>query len=116
MYRLDGVDEEVKSYFAPVAKLVLSSRDPQEAMVVRTLQHQQPSCRMQTFQGPAAGAAPHPGPLAWVCSVRLEAWRHATLGAPLTALPRRARRPWPPCRRRWRRSAASRRCPSRAAC
>jgi hypothetical protein len=33
MYRLDGVDEEVKSYFAPVAKLVLSSRDPQEAMV-----------------------------------------------------------------------------------
>lgn len=34
MYRLDGVDEEVKSYFAPVAKLVLASRDPQEAMVV----------------------------------------------------------------------------------
>ncbi|KAL4420664.1 hypothetical protein ABPG75_010320 [Micractinium tetrahymenae] len=32
MYRLDGVDAEVKSYFAPVAKMVLSSRDPQEAM------------------------------------------------------------------------------------
>lgn len=35
MYRLDGVDAEVKSYFAPVAKLVLASRDPQEAMEVR---------------------------------------------------------------------------------
>lgn len=32
MYRLDGVDEEVRSYFAPVAKLVLSSKDPQDAL------------------------------------------------------------------------------------
>lgn len=36
MYRLDGVDDEVRSYFAPVAKMVLSSRDPQEALEVRS--------------------------------------------------------------------------------
>lgn len=34
MYRLDKVDEEVRSYFSPVAKLVLASRDPQEALEV----------------------------------------------------------------------------------
>jgi ATP-dependent RNA helicase DDX21 len=34
MYRLDNVDEEVRSYFSPVAKMVLSSRDPQEALEV----------------------------------------------------------------------------------
>ena len=38
MYRLDGVDAEVRSYFEPVAKLVLSSRDPQEAMMVSARQ------------------------------------------------------------------------------
>lgn len=32
MYRLDGVDAEVKSYFAPVASLLLSQRDPHEAL------------------------------------------------------------------------------------
>lgn len=35
MNRLDGVDAEVKSFFAPVARLVLSSRDPQDALEVR---------------------------------------------------------------------------------
>jgi hypothetical protein len=34
MYRLDGVDPEVRSYFSPVAKMVLASRNPQEAMEV----------------------------------------------------------------------------------
>lgn len=32
MRRLDGVDDEVREYFRPVAQLLLSSRDPQEAM------------------------------------------------------------------------------------
>ncbi|KAI7840607.1 hypothetical protein COHA_005757 [Chlorella ohadii] len=32
MYRLDGVEPEVKSYFGPVARLLLSQRDPQEAL------------------------------------------------------------------------------------
>lgn len=32
MYRLDGVDDEVRAYFAPVARTVLSSKDPQEAL------------------------------------------------------------------------------------
>ncbi|EFN52705.1 hypothetical protein CHLNCDRAFT_36787, partial [Chlorella variabilis] len=32
MYRLDGVDAEVRKYFTPVAKMLLSSRDPQEAL------------------------------------------------------------------------------------
>ncbi len=35
MYRLDGVEPEVKSYFGPVARLLLSQRDPQEALEVR---------------------------------------------------------------------------------
>lgn len=35
MYRLDGVDAEVKSYFGPVARMLLSQRDPQEALEVR---------------------------------------------------------------------------------
>lgn len=34
MYRLDNVEEEVRSYFSPVAKMVLASRDPQEALEV----------------------------------------------------------------------------------
>ena len=34
MYRLDGVDEAVRAYFAPVARTVLSSRDPQEALEI----------------------------------------------------------------------------------
>lgn len=34
MYRLDGVDAEVKSYFGPVARMLLSQRDPQEALEV----------------------------------------------------------------------------------
>lgn len=34
MHRLDNVEQEVRSYFAPVAKLVLASRDPQEALEV----------------------------------------------------------------------------------
>lgn len=34
MYRLDGVDPEVRGYFTPVAKMVLASRNPQEAMEV----------------------------------------------------------------------------------
>ena len=34
MYRLDNVEQEVRSYFSPVAKLVLASRDPQEALEV----------------------------------------------------------------------------------
>lgn len=34
MYRLDNVEQEVRSYFAPVAKMVLASRDPQEALEV----------------------------------------------------------------------------------
>eukprot|EP00887_Chlorella_sp_A99_P007182 scaffold2.g7182.t1 len=32
MTRLDGVDSEVRAFFAPVARLVLSSKDPQEAL------------------------------------------------------------------------------------
>jgi ATP-dependent RNA helicase DDX21 len=32
MNRLDNVDAEVKTYFAPVAKLVLASRDPLDAV------------------------------------------------------------------------------------
>ena len=32
MYRLDGVDEEVRAIFAPVARTVLASSDPQEAL------------------------------------------------------------------------------------
>jgi ATP-dependent RNA helicase DDX21 len=32
MYRLDGVDDEVREYFAPVAKTVLASKDPQAAL------------------------------------------------------------------------------------
>lgn len=35
MYRLDGVDSEVRSFFAPVAKMLLAERDPQEALEVR---------------------------------------------------------------------------------
>ena len=35
MYRLDDVDAEVKKYFEPVARMILSSRDPQDAMEVR---------------------------------------------------------------------------------
>ncbi len=34
MNRLDGVDPEVKSYFSNVAKLILDSRNPQDAMEV----------------------------------------------------------------------------------
>lgn len=34
MYRLDNVEQEVRSYFSPVAKMVLASRDPQEALEV----------------------------------------------------------------------------------
>lgn len=34
MYRLDGVDDEVRAFFAPVARTVLSSKDPQEALEV----------------------------------------------------------------------------------
>ncbi len=34
MHRLDNVEQEVRSYFAPVAKMVLASRDPQEALEV----------------------------------------------------------------------------------
>lgn len=34
MHRLDNVDEDVRTYFSPVAKMVLSSRDPQEALEV----------------------------------------------------------------------------------
>ena len=34
MHRLDGVDSEVKSYFSNVAKLILDSRNPQDAMEV----------------------------------------------------------------------------------
>lgn len=33
MYRLDDVDEEVRSYFAPVASTVLASKDPHDALV-----------------------------------------------------------------------------------
>ncbi|PRW21064.1 glutamate--cysteine chloroplastic isoform A [Chlorella sorokiniana] len=32
MYRLDGVDAEVRSYFGPVARMLLAERDPQEAL------------------------------------------------------------------------------------
>ncbi len=32
MYRLDGVDDEVRAYFTPVARMVLESTDPQVAM------------------------------------------------------------------------------------
>lgn len=32
MRRLDNVEDEVKAYFAPIANLVLTSRDPQDAM------------------------------------------------------------------------------------
>ncbi|KAI8102875.1 hypothetical protein M9434_005667 [Picochlorum sp. BPE23] len=34
MYRLDNVEKDVRAYFAPVAKMVLASRDPQEALEV----------------------------------------------------------------------------------
>jgi ATP-dependent RNA helicase DDX21 len=32
MYRLDGVDDEVKAFFTPVAKLILEQRDPVSAL------------------------------------------------------------------------------------
>jgi ATP-dependent RNA helicase DDX21 len=34
MHRLDNVEKDVRAYFAPVAKMVLASRDPQEALEV----------------------------------------------------------------------------------
>jgi hypothetical protein len=56
MYRLDGVEPEVRSYFEPVARMVLASRDPQDALEVR-----------------AAGG--------WVCAQRV-AGRGSSGGAP----------------------------------
>jgi hypothetical protein len=59
MYRLDGVDPEIKTYFSSVAKMILDSRNPQDALEVGAAGAEGLGCQGLLFlaAGRAAGGA-----------------------------------------------------------
>ena len=99
MYRLDGVDAEVRKYFTPVAKMLLSSRDPQEALEVGPCLW---FCACRTFCSRLLAGNAAAGLLACLLEGGRELSRVLLTDPRLhSCLPPS---PWScPCRQRWRR-------------